>query len=211
MRITALKQQVKRRDRYSVYIDGSYVCAFSESEVLKLGLHLGKELSAGELQKLKDDSVLDKARYQASGQLARRQRSEWELRDYLRRKEYDPEVIDQVIAQLSEYGYVDDVKFASAWVANRRLLKPVSRKRLQMELRQKRVSDDIITATLAEDDTNETALLVELIERKRHQAKYQDSTKLMQYLIRQGYNYGDIKSAIHLANEGYDDHKDTAD
>lgn len=196
MIISAIKQQIKRQDRYSVYIDGTYSCAFSETELLKLGLHVGQELSQAEFEHLKDDSVRDKARYQALGQLSRRQRSEWELRDYLKRKDYTNEVISSVINELADYGYVDDHKFAKAWVANRRLLKAISRRRLYQELRQKRVSDEVIVRVLAEDETDDSSVLREFVTRKRKQTKYQDNSKLMQYLIRQGYKYDDIKTAF---------------
>ncbi len=196
MKITAIKQQVKRADRYSIYIDEKYSFALSETELLRLGLHNGQEFTAQELEDLKDTSIQDKARYQALNQLSRRARSEWELRDYLKRKDYAPEIIDAVLAQLSDYGYVDDKKFAEAWVANRRLLKATSARRLQQELKQKRVSDDVISQVLEEDETDELEVLKELVERKRKQTKYQDNLKLMQYLSRQGYNYEDIKSAL---------------
>lgn len=196
MKITAIKQQVKRLDRYSVYVDGSYVCAFSESEVLALEIHVGQELNSNELEQLKDDSTKDKARYLALGQLARRPRSEWELRDYLKRKDYSPEIIEWVVSQLVDYGYIDDKKFAEAWVSNRRLLKPTSHRRLKMELRQKRVADEIINTVLAEDDTDELTVLVDLVARKQKQTKYQDTTKLTQYLLRQGYDYENIKLVI---------------
>ena len=148
MKITSIKQQVKRPDRYSVYIDGKFSFALSETELLKQGLYNGQELSAEELLVLKDDSVRDKARYQALGLVSRRMRSEWELRDYLKRKEYAPEVIEFVVSWLAEYGYADDVKFAEAWVRNRRLLKATSVRRLRQELKQKRVSDEIISRVL---------------------------------------------------------------
>lgn len=196
MKITAIKQQVKRADRYSVYIDEKYSFALSETELLRLGIYSGQELTEKELLDLKDDSVRDKARYQALGQLSRRQRSEWELRDYLKRKEYQPEIIDQVIGQLTEYGYVDDKKFAEAWIANRRLLKATSARRLRQELKQKRVSDETIDEALSEDETDENEVLRELVERKRKQSKYQDDLKLMQYLFRQGFSYDAIKSAL---------------
>lgn len=196
MNITNIKQQVKRADRYSVYIDEKFSFALSETELLRLGIYAGQELTKEELDNLKDDSVRDKARYQALGQLSRRQRSEWELRDYLKRKEYAPEVINQVIEQLTEYGYVDDKKFADAWIANRRLLKATSARRLRQELKQKRVSDEVISEALAEDETDEHEVLKDLVERKRKQTKYQDDLKLMQYLARQGFSYDDIKSAM---------------
>lgn len=196
MKITSIKQQVKRTDRYSVYIDGKFSFALSETELLRLGLHNEKEVTSEELMSLKDDSVRDKARYHALGQLVRRMRSEWELRDYLKRKDYAPEIVDTVVQNLTEYGYVDDTKFAEAWVANRRLLKATSGRRLRQELRQKRVSDDVIDLTLQEDETDERQVLRDLVERKQKQTKYQDKLKLMQYLSRQGFNYDDIKSVI---------------
>jgi regulatory protein len=202
MKITAIKQQVKRADRYSVYVDGRFSLALSESELLRLGLRTGQELSQAELAALKDDSVRDKARYQALNQLARRLRSEWELRDYLKRKAYAPEIIDAVIAWLAEYGYVDDKKFAEAWVSNRRLLKPTSVRRLKQELRAKRVSDEVINGVLEADETDERDVLRELIARKRKQTRYQDRLKLMQYLARQGFSYDLIKES--LDNAGTD-------
>jgi len=196
MKITAIKQQVKRADRYSVYIDDTFSFTLSGSELLRLGLHSDQEVTNQELLSLKTDSVRDKARYQALGQLSRRMRSEWELRDYLKRKDYTSEVSQAVLEWLREYGYVDDKKFAAAWVQNRRLLKATSARRLRQELRQKRVTDEVIDEVLAADQTDERQVLRELMKRKQKQTKYQDKLKLMQYLSRQGFNYDDIKSAL---------------
>jgi regulatory protein len=195
-KITAIKQQVKRADRYSIYIDGKYTCSFSEGELLKLGLRIGQELSPDELTALKKNSQRDKAFMRAMDLISRRPRSRWELEDYLKRKEYAPELTEQILNMLSDRGYVNDLDFATRWVENRRLLKATSKRRLQQELRQKHVSSDIIDQVLAADETDEREILRELIERKRKQTKYQDNLKLMQYLSRQGYGYDDIKSAM---------------
>lgn len=196
MIVTSIKQQVHRPDRYSVYINGKFSFALSETELLKQGLSNGQEINANELKKLKDDSVKDKARYQVLGLVSRRQRSEWELRDYLKRKEYSPEITEHTIEWLKEYGYCNDYRFADAWVRNRRLLKATSERKLRQELQQKRVSGEVIDDALNDDETDERQVLRDLIERKRRQTKYQDKLKLMQYLSRQGFNYDDIKSAM---------------
>ncbi len=201
MKISAIKQQVKRSDRYSIFIDDKYICSFSESTLLKLELRVHQEITPEEVAKLKNDAVVDKARAKAFDQIARRPRSRWELEDYLRRKEFEPEIIEQTLNALSKLGYVDDLDFAQRWVNNRRLLKPTSKRRLTQELRQKRVSDEIINQALSADDTDEREVLVELIERKRKQAKYQDNLKLMQYLARQGFNYDDIKTVLNETDQ----------
>jgi regulatory protein len=197
MRITDIKQQVKRQDRYSIYVDDKYVFSFSENELLNLGLRIGQEFEPGELEKLKKTAIQDKAYIRALDLIARRQRSEWELRDYLKRKDYEPDIIEKTVQRVRDAGYLDDKKFALAWVENRRLLKSVSKRRLWQELKQKRVSDDIISEVLAEDEADEREVLRELVTKKRNQLRYQDKDKLMQYLLRQGFRYDDVKEVLH--------------
>lgn len=197
MKITDIKQQVKRQDRYSIYVDGKYVFSFSENELLNLGLKIGQEFGEGELEELKKTAVEDKAYMRSLDLIMRRLRSVWEIRDYLKRKDYEPDVIEKTISRLSNAGYADDKKFAEAWVNNRRLLKATSKRKLQMELRQKRVPDSVVKQALAEDETDEREVLKELIAKKRKQTRYQDEQKLIAYLMRQGFNYDDVKAAMH--------------
>lgn len=196
MKITAIKQQVKRADRYSIFIDEKYVLSLSETELLNQHLRIGQELTDEGLRVLKDNSVIDKAYDKALNLIFRRSRSEWEIRDYLKRNQYEPEVIDSIVERLTDRNYLNDLHFAKSWVDNRRLLKLTSKRRLTQELRQKRVSDEIIEQVLGEDETDELQLLKDLVERKRKQTKYQDNLKLMQYLARQGFSYDVIKEAI---------------
>jgi regulatory protein len=196
MKVTAIKQQVKRSDRYSIYVDGKYSFSLSEAGLLSTGLAAGRELSTEELAELKDTAVIDKGYGQALNLISHRPRSAWELQDYLRRKDYDEATQTVILERLTERGYIDDEEFARRWVANRRLLKSTSKRRLQQELRQKRVADDIIKKVLDEDETDEFEVLRELIAKKRAMTKYQDQQKLMQFLARQGFSYDQIKTAL---------------
>lgn len=196
MKITAIKQQVKSAGRYSIFVDGKFAFGLSEAALMASGLHSGRELTDAELAELKDTSKSDKGYNRALDLISRRQRSEWEIRDYLRRKEFDPEFIDQIIERLLGRGYLNDEVFARMWVENRRILKPTSRRKLVMELKQKRVPSEVIDKVLAEDkdEVDEREVLRQLVEKKR--ARYPDQNKLMQYLARQGYSYDDIKSVL---------------
>lgn len=196
MKVTAIKQQVKRVDRYSIYLDGKYSFSLGEHELLRLGLHSGKELTEEELATYQDESAFGKWFDKTLNLLSFRLRSEWELRDYLRRKDCPPELMDRILNKLSINGYVNDEQFAKRWVENRRLMKATSRRRLSQELRQKRISSDIIDTVLAEDreEIDEQEVLRQLVEKKR--PRYPDQLKLMQYLARQGYSYDDIKQVL---------------
>ena len=197
-KITAIKQQVKNPQRYSIFVDEKYSFSLSELALINAELKLGQELSKDELAKLKEESDLDKAYNRILNLLARRVRSEWEIRDYLKRKKYDEDAIDKLLNKLSERHLVNDLSFANAWVENRRLLKNMSKRKLTQELRAKRVSDEIIDEVMGLDETNELEVLRELVERKK--SRYPDKTKFMRYLAGQGFNYNDIKTV--LADKG---------
>lgn len=196
MKITAIKQQVRQQGRYSIFVEGKYSFSLSESALLESRLVGGQELTGEEVNKYKQLSGDDKLYNQALRYVAMRPRSVWEMSAYLERKKAPPLLVKQILNKLSNLKLLDDESFARSWVGSRRLLKPVARRRLTQELRQKRIADDIVEQVLAEDTTDELATLRELIERKRRQTKYQDNQKLMQYLARQGFGYGDIKTVL---------------
>lgn len=196
MKITDIKQQVKRKDRYSIFVDDKYSFALSESGLISSGIKIGLELSDVELSKLKQEAVEDKGIYRVLDLISRRPRSEGEIIDYLKRKKYEKEEITKILERLSAKGYINDEDFARRWVENRRLLKSISRRKLQLELRQKKVSGDLIDKVLQTNETDEVETIKELIKKKRTSSRYQDSQKLMQSLARQGFNYSDIKQAL---------------
>jgi len=196
MKVTAIKQQVRRKDRYSVYVDDKYSFSLSEIALLKARLANGQELEPAEVEGYKQLSAEDKVYGNALRYSAMRLRSRWEMESYLQRKEASPELAESILNKLSDYGFINDLVFAKTWVENRHLLRPTSKRKLQQELRAKRVSSEIIEQVLRDDETEDQTELHALIVRKQRQSKYQDQTKLMQYLARQGFGYEDIKSAI---------------
>lgn len=197
MKITAIKQQQKRADRYSIFVDHKYSFSLSESALLEQKLVSGQELTAEQVRELKKLSGDDKLYNQTLRWSTLRLRSQWELTNYLERKKASPALTNKILNKLSIIGLINDEKFAEAYVADRRLLRPTSRRKLILELRKKRVEDEAIQKAMASlDKTDEQSALSEIIERKRRQPKYQDENKLIQYLARQGFSYSDIKAAL---------------
>jgi regulatory protein len=201
MKVTAIKQQLKTHNRYSVYVDEQYSFSMSESALIESGLHSGVELTRQDLDGYKKLSLDDKLYSQALRYVAMRQRTAWEIRFFLERKGAAPSLLDQILNKLSIVGLIDDEKYARAYINDRLLLRPTSRRKIIMELKKKRIPDDVIQRVLAEiaeqeGENSDHAALVAVITRKRRQTKYQDDQKLMQYLARQGFGYSDIKAAL---------------
>jgi regulatory protein len=194
VKITHIKQQLKQADRYSIYVDGKYAFSLSEAALLEQQLVGGQELTKDEVARYKKLAIDDKLYNNTLRYAALRPHSHWEVETYLRRKAAEEPVAAQIINKLERLNLLNDTDFARAWVANRRLLKPISKRQLTQELKQKRVPAAVIDQVLGEDETDERAVLRELIAKK--QSQYPDKTKLMQYLARHGFSYDDIKYAL---------------
>jgi regulatory protein len=198
MKITSIKQQAKRADRYSVFVEGKYAFSLSENALLESKITSGQELTAEELKGYKQLSADDKIYSRALRYVAMRQRSEWEIEFYLHRKQASPTLISTILNKLRDLELIDDRRFARAFIHDKMLQRPTSRRKIILELKKKHVAAEVIEEALrdSEEVTDDKTALLELIARKRRQAKYQDDLKLMQYLARQGFGYSDIKSAL---------------
>lgn len=196
MKITDIKQQVRQQSRFSVFVGGKYAFSLSDSQIRLSGLLVGQELGKEDIEKWKKESNEGKILDRTLRWLAIRPRSEWELSDYLKRKDVNDDLANKIIEQINGFGYLNDKSFAESWVRNRRLLKSVSIKRLRQELYQKHVPTDVVDEVLAEDEADDLSVLNELIEKKQKQSRYQDDQKLIAYLARQGFHYSDIKEAL---------------
>lgn len=200
--ITDIKQQKRSPERFSLYVEGCYSFSLSDLALSNSGLRAGQTLTVAEVEYWQSKALEAKAYHAAMGQLSYRRRSRRELADYLHRKDYDEEMMAGVIARLESLGLIDDEAFASAWIADRQLLRPRSKRTLQTELMQKGVDRETITLALSEvTDEDQLEVLVGLIERKRRQSAYQDPKKLMAFLSRQGYGYDQIKKALARLDE----------
>jgi regulatory protein len=196
VKITAIKQQVKRAGRYSIFVDEKYAFSLSESALLAHKLASGQEMTKEQLSAFKKISAEDKLYNLTLRYVAMRLRSRWEVETYLTRKDASPTLIEEILNKLSNIGMLDDKKLAQAYISDRQLLRPTSRRKIINGLRQKRVAEDIINEVVEAETEGDSSALRTVIERKRQQSKYQDDLKLMQYLARQGFNYGDIKTAL---------------
>lgn len=101
--------------------------------------------------------------------------------------------IQEVISRLVEKGYLDDQKFAEYYVENRFVKKGISQKRLRMELIKKGVDKSIIDDVLQTTTRNDEEEIQKIIAKKR--VRYDDD-KLIQYLVRQGFDYALSKKLV---------------
>jgi regulatory protein len=195
MKITAIKPAVKTAGRWNIFVDGAYSFSLDESQLLEHHLKVGQDITESELAALQDDSTFGKAYARALDLILRRMRSKKELLDYAKRKEWSGSITRRVLERLEIRGYVSDQKFAESWVRSREATKPSSQRKLQLELRQKGISSEIIASVFGHDsEHDELSALRSIVAKKRH--RYSDEQKFMAYLARQGFRFDDIKQVL---------------
>jgi regulatory protein len=156
--ITALVVQSGDAQRINVFVDGAFAIGVSLLTLQRQGLYKGQILSEEDWRSLERAESDHKAWESALRLLEVRPRAEREIRDRLRRKQYDAEQIDSVVARLRELELLDDRQFARLWVANRAATKPKGALALRRELLSKgvdrQVAGEVVDAALdAEAET----------------------------------------------------------
>jgi regulatory protein len=135
--------------------------------------------------------------------LSIRNRSVKEIRDYLTKKKAEPEVIERMIALLSEQKFLNDENFARAWVLSRARFRPRGKQLLKIELQQKGIAKDIIEKILSEEQedvpdelTQATRLIERRIEKLQDAPRQEVYQKVGSFLARRGFSWGITKKAI---------------
>lgn len=123
-----------------------------------------------------------------------RPRSEKEIADFLQKK--NSRLAETVLARMRELGYVDDVKFAQWWIEVRQGRKPKGMQLIIHELLSKGVAREIVEQVLSSEIGNQEELAKKALDRKIRTV--QDKKKLMDYLLRRGF---DARTARHAIDE----------
>ena len=195
-KITALKQQVKNKERVSLFLDDEF--AFGMAAILAMGLRVGQVLTEEEIATLKDEATFEACKQSAFTFLAHRPRSEWEIRRNLKGKEYPPAIIDATIRRLEELDFCNDVEFARYWVRQREQFKPRSPMALSQELRQKGVEREVIDEVLSEIDVEASAMRAaeKRAPRWEHLDEEMFREKMSRYLAGRGFRYDVTRDVV---------------
>jgi regulatory protein len=197
-KVTRLVKGKGREKRVRVFLDGKYACTLLTEVVLKEGLRVGQELSAGQMETLTGKDHYQRCLNASIRYLGYRPRSEAEIKQRLQRHGFDAENTAKALSFLKKQGLVDDTAFARFWKDNRESFSPRSRRLMGWELRRKGLSSDIIEQVTGEIDDSESAYRAALSKvRRLSPIDYRDfRRRLGEYLGRRGFGYDVINATV---------------
>ena len=195
-KITDMQIQKNNKTRANVYIDGEYAMALEMLTVMKLGLKIGQVVSQEKLSEAVFDSEKSVAFEKAMGYLGRGMKTAKQMRDYLEKKAYAPEVVDYVLCRLKEYHYIDDEQYAKLYVEHNSATK--GERRLKQELISKGIAGST-AEEYAELDSEQAQASAERLAEKYMKNKPHDVKtlqKLQRYLLSRGYGYDTVNAIL---------------
>src|SRR2546422_689236 len=214
MLVTKIEPQKRDPHRVNLFIDGEFAFGVQDEVLLRSGIRKGDRLSEQELETIQASGEFALAKQQTLRMLARRLRSEAEIRSHLLEKEFHPQTVENVLLHLRDLRLVDDLRFARACVHDMRLRRALGRIALERQLQLKGVPRPTILEVLGEvggrEDDAAIALkaVTKLLERYAKSRKKllpeQQRARAIQFLARRGFDGETISRVITRATRADD-------
>lgn len=209
-KITSVEPQKKNPHRFNVYLEGAFAFGADEDLIVEHHLVIGKVLNPQDVEKLLFEAEVGKLLERMYRLWNIRPRSEREVRDYFRIKNYELRIkgkeqfsnlaIEQLVNKLKEKGMLNDLEFAKVWVESRR--KKKGPRVLKQELFQKGIDREIIDEVISGQGTGYSGheIAETLMEKKmkvlKNLSPSEFKKKAYEFLLRRGFEYEVVKEVI---------------
>lgn len=156
-------------------------------------------------QKIKRTS--DQALARLMEQCAKSEKCIFDVRQALYRWGVEPDEHDGIIERLSAEKFIDEERYASAYVREKSNLNRWGRHKIRASLRAKRIPENIIETALGQIESgNDAGKLERHLCRKLRTVKYRDhydlKIKLLRYGTGLGFDYSEVMSAVERLTVG---------
>jgi regulatory protein len=190
-----------KRNNVKIYVDGEFLAESDSLIVSKFDLFIDKDVSDNIIDKLKQKAAFVKAKNDVIRFLSYRPRSEWEICNKLKKKNYSAITIKEIISWLKEKNLVNDREFSLMWIKDRMANKPLGKLKIKNELKKKGIKNSTIENIINiffEKEVDELKLAYQLVESKKNALKLKnielEPKKIINMLKNRGFSYNVINN-----------------
>ena len=156
-----LKYKKLTGGKYKVTLDTMDLMLYEEV-ILKYNLLITKEIDPLEIEKISNDNLFYEIYYDAIKSINSRIKSIYDIRMFLKKKEYPIDVIESVIDKLLKQGYLNDLIYTKSFINNQIVTTNNGPNKIKKELLDHKVDEKIIYGEL---ESFTTDLQLEKIEK----------------------------------------------
>lgn len=195
MKILKIK---KEGPRYLIYLSDEETLALKESVFVRHNLYKGKDLDEEDVAAIAFDSARQEGIDLALKKLTNR-KTEREIRELLIDAKLSEQVIDEVVAYLSKYRFLDDEAYALLFSRDKRNINGYGPVKITYALRRKGIDDEYIARALEEyTSDSEKELIQSIVEKKylRGGELNKSWEKIVRFLLSRGFHYDAVKDVL---------------
>lgn len=198
MGIEILQVEVLGKGKCRVTFGNGTVCLMYKSEMRSFSITEGAYITEEDFEKLLSEVIGKRAKKRAMYLLEQMDRTEKQLREKLLSNEYPPSCIEDAIAYVKSFHYLDDYRYACNMIrySNERM----SRGQLRQKLLSKGVPRDLIEAAMEEEyRADELEQIQKLLKKRKYDPEQNDQKEMQktyQFLLRRGFKSCDILKAM---------------
>lgn len=190
-----------KKGRFSLFIDGEFAFSVDDVTLTEKHISVGMEISEEELDEIKSDSDLRKAKEKAFSLLNYRDHSRKELFDKVKRTSGE-DAAQAALERMEELGYINDRSYCLRLASDLFCLKLYGPVKVRFELQRRGIAEEYIEEALQNaPDMREN---IRRLINGKYKKYIDDRKKLSAKLYAQGYYYDDIKICIDEINDAED-------
>lgn len=132
-------------------------------------------------------------RKKAMALLNYRDRTQWELCDKMEQKGFSQEVIEDAVAYVKSFHYIDDLRYAVRYADIYKESRSIQR--IRQDLKKKHIPEQYIEQAIEEIESDDSVALKKQLEkmcRGKTDFSYEEKQKIAQKLYRKGFRTEDI-------------------
>lgn len=197
--ITSISIQKNNKERYSIFVDDEFLLGVAEDTLIKFNLAKGVQITHALLRKMQRAEGRFKVKAYMIKILGRRDHARKELFTKAIRKDYPKEVIEDVLDELQQKGYLNDANFADKFASEKSQLSKWGPAKIKAHLLKKGISRSVaeqsIEKAFENEDLQETFFNLVLKRKKRflrEEDPYKRKKKIFDHLARKGYRASSI-------------------
>lgn len=202
MTVTDIKDY--KKGRYEIYLNDEFAFILYKSEIKTYNIKVGENLSDEVIREITDLVLTKRAKKRAMNLLLKGDMTEAKLRSKLSDGKYPTSVIDEAVAYVKGYHYIDDRRYAMGFIASKSMTdsKTVIRRKLIEKGVSKEIIDSCIEEFYVDDELNrdvETDLIRRLIIKKCKDIsslEYTEKQKIIASVMRKGFSYYDVEKVL---------------
>ena len=193
-----------RSNKIHISTDGEYRLTVDADFWFSLGIYNNSDISESDFALLEEKITVRRAYNKGIDLLSRRAHSKKELIEKIS-KTYDKKYVIIAVNALEEKGYINDEDFAEQYFSYLKNRKHFGKKRIELEMSKKGIDKAIVYSLCEADSSSPTEEIEALLSSKyaRNLSDEKGKKRTFNALVRMGYNYSDIKTAMnnHELNE----------